>query len=265
MPKGGLKVAIVALALALLAQASATLPALPWPPLASTTLAGLFLLVAITHVARSLGVRGQEHTPHAVAGVAATGAFRYAGAALVMARPELGVLAALHVVAAALAFGRPAEAAVGERAWLVAASTGAAVSLVAIGALPHEAGVPGAALVPSLLPVAMLFGAWFLGTGRMIGLLLTAGSGTVTIVLVARVLSRLAGAGDLAAGMPLRLAPMLLTTAALGGAPAVIAMALRLEPMWAVLAPGASAPQRKLLVWATLPVLALAAAAVLAF
>jgi hypothetical protein len=43
----------------------------------------------------------------------------------------------------------------------------------------------------------------------------------------------------------------------------VIAMALRLEPMWKVLAPGASAPLRRLLVRGTLPVLALAA--VLAF
>jgi hypothetical protein len=117
--------------------------------------------------------------------------------------------------------------------------------------------------VPSLLAVAMLFGAWFLGTGRMVGLVMTAASGTVTLVLVARVLSRLAGAGDLAAGMPLRLAPMLLTTAALGAAPAVVAMALRLDPMWKVLLPNASARLRRGLVVATLPVLAFAA--VLAF
>jgi hypothetical protein len=264
VPKAGLKVAIVALALALVAQAAAMAHALPWPPLASTTLAGLFLLVALTRMASELGVRGQKHTPHAVAGVAATGAFWYAGAALVMARPELAVLAVVHVVAAALAFGRPsADAASNERAWLVAASTGAAVSLVAVSALPHEVGVPGATLVPSLLAVAMLFGAWFLGTGRMVGLVLTAASGTVTLVLVARVLSRLVEAGDLAAGMPLRLAPMLLTTAALGAAPAVIAMALRLDPMWKVLLPKASARVRRALVVATLPVLAVVA--VLAF
>jgi hypothetical protein len=264
VPKAGLKVAIVALALALVAQAAAMAHALPWPPLASTTLAGLFLLVALTRLASDLGVRGQKHTPHAVAGVATTGAFWYAGAALVLARPELGLLAVVHLVAAALAFGRSStDPATNERAWLVAASTGAAVSLVAVGALPREAGVPGAALVPSLLAVAMLFGAWFLGTGRMIGLLMTAASGTVTIVLVARVLSRLAGAGDLAAGMPLRLAPMLLTTAALGAAPAVIAMALRLDPMWKVLLPSSSARVRRGLAIATLPVLALAA--VLAF
>ena len=263
MRKRGLWVAVVALALAGLAQAAAAFQTLPWPPLASTTLAGLFLLVAVTRVASDLGVRGQQHTPHAVAGIAATGALWYAGAALVLARPELGLLAVVHLFAAWLSFGRATEPARGERAWLIASCAGATVSLVAVGALPREAGVPGAAFLPSMLAVAMLFGAWFLGTGRMIGLLLAAASGTMTLVLVARVLSRLSGAGDLAAGMPLRLAPMLLATAALGGAPAVVARALRLEPMWKVLAPGASEATRKLLVWTTLP--ALATVAVLLF
>jgi hypothetical protein len=116
--------------------------------------------------------------------------------------------------------------------------------------------VPAAPLLPSLLALMMLFGAWFLGTGRMVGLLLAASAGTLTLVLSARVLSHLSSAGDLGVGMPLRLAPMLLATAALGAAPAVVAMGLRLDPMWKVLAPGASGTVRHVLVWGTLPVLA---------
>jgi hypothetical protein len=261
---GGLRLPIVALVLAGLAQLGASMGGLPWPSVASSTLAGLFLLVAVTRVARDAGVRGQKHTPHAVAGVAMTGALWYAGAAVLLDRLALGGLAVLHVLAAALAFAPAvAEKARDERAWLIGACTSAAVSLVAVGALPREAGVPGATILPSLLAIMMLFGAWFLGTGRMIGLLLAASAGTLTLVLSARVLSHLSSAGDLAVGMPLRLAPVLLATAALGAAPAVIAMALRLEAMWKVLAPGASTTLRHVLVWGTLP--ALAAVAVLLF
>ncbi len=263
MRKGGLYVPVVALSLALLAGAAGTSTALPWPPLASATLAGLFLLVAVTRVANELGVRGQTHTQHAVAGVAATAAIWFAGAAIVLARPGLGGLATLQLLAAALAFGRPDPGGPREKAWLIAASMAAAVSLVAIGALPREAGVPGASMLPSFLAVLMVFGAWFLGTSRTLGLLLSAAAGTMTLVLAARVLARLAGAGELDAGMPLRLAPLLIATAALGAAPAVIAMAPRLEPMWKVLAPGVSQGTRRLLAWATLP--ALAAFAVLVF
>jgi hypothetical protein len=259
MRRGGWVVTIVAMALATAMGAAGA--ALPWPPIASQTLAGLFLLVAVTRVAGDLGVRGQQHARHAVAGVAGTGAVWFAIGAVVLGRPLLGVLAGLHVVVTALAFwtervpGEDPELtrARRERGWLVAGTAGAALSLMALAALPADLGVPGRPWAPSLLASALLVAGWFVARGRLGGLVVSAVAGVFTLVLAAHTLAVLSATPVIATTPAGELVPAIVATAALGVAPAVIALALRLPAVWAVLAPHASASARTLLAVATLP------------
>jgi hypothetical protein len=260
MRRSGWVVTIVGMALA--SGLGLAAGALPWPPVASQTLAGLFLLGAITRVTGELGVRGQRHARHAVAGVAGTGAIWFAAGAVVLGRPLLAALAGLHVLATTLAIWdeRPAgDAAVvrarRERAWMVAGTAGAALSLVALAALPPDVGVPGRPWAPSLLAAALLVSGWFVARGRLAGLVASAVAGVFTIVLAAHTLAVLSAAPIIATSPGGDLLPAIVATAALGVAPSVVALLPRLPAVWARLAPRASAGARALLALATLPTL----------
>jgi hypothetical protein len=246
-------VAIVIAALGFAFDRAATLP---WPSMATRSLAGLFLLVALTRVAGELGVRGQEYARFGVAGVALTASVWFAGGAMVLGRPALGVLAALHALAGALAWGREPDAAVAERGRLVVAATSAGVSLLAISALPREAGVPGTPTLPVVLALVEAGGVFALVRGRMLGLVLTAVAGTFTLAITARTLAALDASGLAARGAALELAPVLALSAVIAALVPMVSLGRRLPGMWQVLAPSATPLERQLLAWATYPAVA---------
>jgi hypothetical protein len=187
--------------------------ALPWPRLASTSLATLFVLIALTRVTANLGVAGQSRVRFAVAGIAGTAGLWFGGAALMLQRPALAALAGLHAVAVVLAFGA--------RGWsdshgrLVAVATGAGLSLVALASLPASAGVPGAPMGPALLAGALFVAAWALARGRRIGLSFAALASAVTFVLATYLFATWQGSSVIAPGSALHLAPLLAATAGL--------------------------------------------------
>lgn len=232
--------------------------ALPWPAVATRSLAGLFVLAGITRLAGNAGLRGQRYARHAVAGVAFTAALWFAASALAFDRPPLALLALLHVAGGVLAAAREPEAALRERGRLVAAITMNVISLIALAALS------GAALPARWLPAVLAgmagLGAWQITRGRMAGLALAALAGVVSLVLGARILADFVSTAGAAPAA--RLAPVVAATAALGAVPSVVALGLRLPAVWRVLAPAASPGMRAALAWLTLP--AVAAVAVLA-
>lgn len=257
------KGALVAFALGVAILGGDVMGLLPWPSSASRSLAGLFVLAAVTRAAGDLGVKAQRRFRPAVAGVALTAAVWFAGGSRLAGNPALAHLALAHLAVVWLAAAPEPDAAERERDRLVLAAAMAAVSLVAMAALPAASRIPGAPKAPLALAVATVAAAFHVARGRMGGLVVQALAGTVTFVLTARVFADLVTLGGVRSDFG-RTAPLLAATAALGAIPPIVALALRLPQLFRVLVPKASPPLRSALAWLTLPLVAAVAVAILA-
>lgn len=258
--KGGWS-AIAALGIGVALLVLDAVAGLPWPPIATRSLAGLFVLAAVTRVSANAGMVAQRYARWAIGGVALTAALWFLAGALLFERPPLALLAFLHVVAAIAGAMGETDAAVRERGRLILAVTMNVISLAALAVLPR-AGVPGAPVAPMAMAALATVGAYHVARGRMAGLAATALVGVVSLVLAARLFAEAASNAGLP-GAP-AVAPLVAATAALGALPPAVALALRLPQIWRILAPAASPGLRSVLAWLTLPAVAAIAVAALA-
>ena len=260
--------ALVALAGAGAVYGLALAGVLPWPMLAARSLAVICLLAAITRIGGDQGLVSQRRLRWAVGGVALTAGAWFVGAAFAFGVRDLTILGFLHLAAAWLTAAPERDPAERTRGWLILSSTATAVSLLAMGSLPAAAArVHGAPLVPLALAAVTIVGATQIAQGRVIGLVLTAIAGLVTVTLAVDILLdvfAVEAAAFGAAGAPLgRSAPLLAATAILGALAPIAALASQLPALFRQLIPGASPALRVALVWLTIPVVLFASAALL--
>jgi hypothetical protein len=136
------------------------------------------------------------------------------------------------------------------------------VSLLALAAMPRDAGVPGAPALPVALALSAGAAVFAAARGRMLALVLGAGAGVFAMALAARTWGTVHAAGLDAHGAALELAPVLAASAALAALVPMTMFARRLPEVWKVLAPELSPRAHQALVWLTVPVVAAVAAAV---
>lgn len=237
---------------------------LPWPRVATQSLAGILLLVAVTRMAGDAGARTQRALGHAVAGVALTATAWFMAMAVASGNRATALLGLAHLGAAWLAASPTEDAGERRRGRILLAAAMSTTSLLAIAALPAAVRVPGSPLLPLVLAGTTAFGGILLARERALGLLACSLAGVITIVLAARLLA------DTASGFPpdappfTATAPVLAATALLGSIPAVVALAVRLPALARALAPDASPWKRAVVVWLTLPAVAALAVAAMA-
>ena len=235
----------------------------PWPLLAARSLAVIFLLAAITRIGGDFGLRAQRRLRWAVGGVALTAGAWFAGAAALLGTRDFALLGFLHLVAAWLTAAPEKDPAERARGWLILSSTATTVSLLALAALPVASHVPGAPVLPLVLAAATIVGATQIAQGRMIGLVLAAVAGVVTLSLTIDVyldLLSFAGSPDSPLG---RSAPLLATTATIGAIAPIARLAMGLPALIKELAPNAPPVLRAALAWTVLPALLLVTSALI--
>jgi hypothetical protein len=235
----------------------------PWPLLAARSLAVIFLLAAITRIGGDFGLQAQRKLRWAVGGVALTAGAWFVGAATLLGAREFTVLGFLHIVAAWLTAAREPDPADRTRGWLILSSTATTVSLLALAALPVAAHVPGAPILPLALAAIAIVGATQIAQGRMVGLVLAAVAGVVTLALTIDVFLDLLSYGAAFAPALGRSAPLLATTATLGALAPIVRLAISLPELLRVLAPNVSPALRRALAVASLPALLLASVALI--
>jgi hypothetical protein len=254
MRSKGMLAAMVALLLAGLVPVLARHPALAWPALGSQTLMMLMLLAGVTRAAGTLGVRGQSLSRFLVAGLASAGAMWFGLAALGMRRVDLGMFAALHAAAAALAFGWPPGKIVREQAWLLAAAAAQALSIFALLALPAPADLPRA--WPIVLGVLAALAVPLLARGLMIGLVATIAAGMAGAVAAEHAVSAAHAVGE-PAERQAAAALVLLFSLVMATVPAILALQPRLDGVWRTLAPDTGPDVRRALANLTVPLVAI--------
>jgi hypothetical protein len=236
---------------------------LPWPLLAARSLSVLFLLAAVTRIGSDHGLIAQKRLRWAVGGVALTAGIWFAGATVLLRSREFALLSCLHLVAAWLTAAPEEDRGERVRGWLILASTGTTVSLLALGLLPVATHVPGAPELPLVLAAVTLVGCTQIAQGRMIGLLLAAGAGAITLVLATDVwLDVLAYGGAFRSTLG-RSAPLLAGTAILGALGPLARLAVGLPAFWRQLVPRGSPALHAALSWLTIPAVVFTTAALL--